>query len=160
MLARPWVSICSDGASWSTGEIDEPLHPRAFGAFARVLGPYVRDHRVLALPDAIRRMTGLPASNLGLDRRGLLSPDFFADVVVFDPRVIADRSTYEAPRRFAVGVRHVFVNGVQVVKDGEHTGALPGRALHGQGARRAADPPARRASVAPSRRDSGERRRP
>ena len=133
-LQRPWVSICSDGASLSNDDDDVPLHPRSYGNFARFLGRYVREQRVLALPEAIRRMTGLPASNLGLDRRGLLKEGFFADVVVFDPRTIADRATYQEPRQFSVGVQHVLVNGVPVLKDGQHTGALPGRALRGRGA--------------------------
>ena len=85
------------------------------------------------LNDAIRKMTSLPATNLGLDRRGLLRKGYFADVVVFDPKTIADRATYEKPHQYAVGVKHVFVNGVQVLKDGEHTGARPGRALWGPG---------------------------
>jgi N-acyl-D-amino-acid deacylase len=86
------------------------------------------------LPEAIRRLTGLPATNLGLKGRGFLKPGMFADVVVFDPATIADRATYENPHQYAVGVRHVLVNGVPVLKDGEHTGATPGRALKGPGA--------------------------
>jgi N-acyl-D-amino-acid deacylase len=85
------------------------------------------------LEEAVRKLTGLPAANLGLDRRGLLREGYFADVVVFDPRTVADRATYEQPHQYAVGVRHVFVNGVAVLKDGEHTGAKPGRALWGPG---------------------------
>ena len=108
-------------------------HPRAYGNFARLLGRYVRDEKVLPLEEAIRRLSGLPATNLGLDRRGLLKEGMFADVVVFDPRTIADRATFEQPHQYAVGMRHVFVNGMQVLKDGEHTGAKPGRALWGPG---------------------------
>jgi len=109
-------------------------HPRAYGNFARVLGRYVRDEKVISLSEAIRRLSGLPASNLGLDRRGFLKPGQFADVVVFDPATIGDRATYEKPQQFAVGVRQVFVNGVQVLRDGEPTGAPAGRALRGPGA--------------------------
>jgi N-acyl-D-amino-acid deacylase len=98
-----------------------------------VLGKYVRDEKVIPMKEAIRRLSGLPATNLGLDHRGFLKQDMFADVVVFDPATIADRATFEKPHQYAVGVKHVFVNGVQVLKDGEHTGAKPGRALWGPG---------------------------
>ena len=98
-----------------------------------MLGKYVRDEHALTLPEAIRKLAALPSSNLGLARRGVLKPGNFADVVVFDPATIADKATYEQPHQYAVGVRHVFVNGVQVLKDGEHTGAKPGRALWGSG---------------------------
>jgi N-acyl-D-amino-acid deacylase len=108
-------------------------HPRAYGNFARLLGRYVRDEKVISLSEAIRRLTSLPATNLGIDRRGRLEEGLFADVVVFDPAVIADRATFEEPHQYAVGVRHVLVNGVPVLRDGEHTGALPGRALYGPG---------------------------
>ena len=107
-------------------------HPRAYGNFARLLGKYVREERAITLADAVHRLSGLPASNLELDRRGFLRPGMFADVVVFDPRTIADRATFEKPHQYAIGVRHVLVNGVPVLADGEHTGALPGRALWGQ----------------------------
>jgi N-acyl-D-amino-acid deacylase len=108
-------------------------HPRAYGNFARLLGKYVREERVISLQEARRRLTGLPAANLGLDRRGFLKPGMFADVVVFDPATIADRATFDKPHQYAVGVKHVFVNGVQVLKDGKHTNAKPGRALWGPG---------------------------
>src|SRR5205823_175379 len=108
-------------------------HPRAYGTFARVLGKYVRDEKAIALPEAIRRLSALPATNLGLDHRGFLKEGMFADVVVFDPATIADHATFEKPQQYATGVKHVFVNGVQVIKDGEHTGAKPGRALWGPG---------------------------
>ena len=107
-------------------------HPRAYGNFARLLGKYVREQRAITLADAVYRLSGLPASNLELDRRGFLRPGMFADVVVFDPRTIADRATFEKPHQYAIGVRHVLVNGVPVLADSEHTGALPGRALWGQ----------------------------
>ena len=108
-------------------------HPRAYGSFARVLGKYVREEHVISLPEAIRKLAALPSSNLGLARRGVLKPGKFADVVVFDPATIADKATFEHPHAYAVGVRDVFVNGVQVLKDGEHTGKTPGRALWGPG---------------------------
>ena len=107
-------------------------HPRAYGNFARVLGKYVRDDKVLTLADAVRKLSGLPATNLELDRRGFLKEGMFADVVVFDPATIADRATFENPHQYAVGMRHVFVNGAQVLRDGEHTGANPGRAKPGE----------------------------
>jgi len=108
-------------------------HPRAYGNFARLLGKYVRDERVISLAEAVRRLSGLPATNLELDHRGFLKQGMFADVVVFDPNTIADVATFEKPQQYSVGVKHVFVNGVQVLKDGEHTGARPGRALWGPG---------------------------
>jgi N-acyl-D-amino-acid deacylase len=98
-----------------------------------LLGRYVRDEKIISLAEAIRRLSGLPAANLGLDHRGLIQEGMFADIVVFDPETIADRATFEKPHQYAVGMKHVFVNGVQVLKDGEHTGAKPGRALWGPG---------------------------
>jgi N-acyl-D-amino-acid deacylase len=130
-LRRPWVSVCSDSPAF----VDEapwnalPAHPRAYGAFARVLGHYVREERVLDLPDAVRRMTSLPAGTLRLTDRGRLTAGAFADVVVLDPQSVADTATFEAPHSYAVGVEHVIVNGVRVVEDGEITGARPGRRL-------------------------------
>jgi N-acyl-D-amino-acid deacylase len=113
--------------------LNASTHPRAYGNFARLLGHYVRKEKVISLQEAVRRMTGLPATNLELDRRGFLREGMFADVVVFDPATIEDRATYENPHQYAVGMKHVFVNGVQVLKDAEHTGAKPGRALWGPG---------------------------
>src|SRR6185503_121274 len=101
--------------------------------FARLLGKYVREEKVISLAEAVRRLSGLPATNLGLDHRGFLKPGMFADVVIFDPQTIADRATFENPHQLAIGVKQVFVNGVQVLKDGEHTGAKPGKALWGPG---------------------------
>jgi N-acyl-D-amino-acid deacylase len=134
-LAKPWISFGSDEASQAPEGVflKSNPHPRAYGNFARVLGKYVRDEKVLPMSDAIHRLSGLPATNLGLDHRGFLKEGMFADVVVFDPATIADRATFEKPHQYAVGVKHVFVNGVQVLKDGEHTGAKPGRALWGPG---------------------------
>jgi len=134
-LQKPWISFGSDEASQAP---DPPFtksnpHPRAYGNFARVLGKYVRDEKVLPMSDAIHRLSGLPATNLGLDRRGFLKGGMFADVVVFDPTTITDHATFEKPHQYATGMKHVFVNGVQVIKNGEHTGAKPGRALWGPG---------------------------
>jgi N-acyl-D-amino-acid deacylase len=134
-MRQPWVSFGSDASSMAAEGIflESSTHPRAYGNFARVLGKYVREEKVISLAEAIRRLSGLPATNLGLDRRGFLKKDYFADVVVFDPNTIADKATYDNPHQYAVGMKHVFVNGVQVLKDGEHTGAKPGRALWGPG---------------------------
>ena len=134
-LKRPWVAISSDGSSMATEGVflESSSHPRSYGNFARLLGKYVREDKVITLADAVHRMTGLPAANLRLDRRGLLKEGNFADVVVFDPATIADRATYENPHQYAVGMRHVLVNGVAVIADGEHTGAKPGRAVWGPG---------------------------
>jgi N-acyl-D-amino-acid deacylase len=134
-IAKPWISFGSDEASQAPEGVflKSHPHPRAYGNFARVLGKYVRDEKALTMEQAIRKLSGLPATNLGLDHRGYLKEGMFADVVVFDPATIADRATFEKPQQYAVGVKHVFVNGVQVIKDGEHTGAKPGRALWGPG---------------------------
>jgi N-acyl-D-amino-acid deacylase len=136
-LKLPWVAFGSDAGSMAPEGVflKSSAHPRTYGNFARFLGKYVRQEKVATLPDAIRRLSGLPASNLGLDHRGLLQPGMYADVVVFDPATIADKATYEKPHQYAVGVRHVLVNGVPVLRDGEHTGAKPGRALKGPGAK-------------------------
>jgi N-acyl-D-amino-acid deacylase len=141
-VALPWVSFCSDSAApaaegvflqWST-------HPRAYGSFARLLGKYVRDEKVVPLEEAVRKLTSLPAGNLRLSDRGLLAPGYFADVAIFDPDGIQDHATYDEPHRYATGMRHVAVNGTLVVRDGEHTGALPGRVVRGPGWS-SADPP-------------------
>jgi N-acyl-D-amino-acid deacylase len=134
-LLKPWISFGSDEAS----QAPEPPftksnpHPRAYGNFARVLGKYCRDEKVITLPEAIRRLSAQPAQNLGLDHRGMLKEGMFGDVVVFDPKTITDHATFGKPHQYATGVKHVFVNGVQVIKEGEHTGAKPGRALWGPG---------------------------
>src|SRR5213596_1697425 len=134
-LAKPWVSFGSDEASQAPEGVflKSNPHPRAYGNFARLLGKYVRDERVLSMTDAIHRLSGLPATNLGLDHRGFLKEGMFADMVVFNPATITDHATFDKPHQYATGVKHVFVNGVQVIKDGEHTGAKPGRALWGPG---------------------------
>ena len=134
-LTKPWISFGSDEASQAPEGVflKSNPHPRAYGNFARVLGKYLRDEKVIPMKEAIRRLSGLPATNLGLDHRGFLKEGMFADVVVFDPATIADRATFDKPHQYAVGMNDVFVNGVQVLKDGEHTGAKPGRALWGPG---------------------------
>ena len=135
LIKLPWVSFGSDEASQAPEGVflKSMPHPRAYGNFARLLGKYVREEKLLSLEDAIRKLTSLPATNLGLERRGLLKDGYYADVVVFDPATIADRATYEKPHQYAFGVKHVFVNGMQALRDGEPTGAKPGRALWGPG---------------------------
>jgi N-acyl-D-amino-acid deacylase len=135
LVALPWVSFGSDEASQAPEGVflKTMPHPRAYGNFARLLGKYVREEKLLPLEEAVRKLTNLPATNLGLEKRGLLAEGYYADVVVFDPKTIADKATFDKPHQYAVGVRHVFVNGTQVLKDGEHTGAKPGRALWGPG---------------------------
>jgi N-acyl-D-amino-acid deacylase len=137
-LALPWVSFGSDAASQAPEGVflKSNVHPRTYGNFARVFAKYVRDEHVVTLQDAVRKLTSLPATNLKLDRRGLLAPGYFADVVVFDPSTIQDHATYEKPHQFATGVADVFVNGVQVLREGEHTGATPGRVVRGPGYRK------------------------
>lgn len=132
-VALPWVCFGSDAAAPAAEGVflKSASHPRAYGCFARVLGKYVRDEKVIELADAIHRMTGFPATNLGLRGRGFLRPGYFADVVVFDPKTITDRATYEQPHQYAVGVRDVWVNGVAVLRNGEHTAAKPGQVVRG-----------------------------
>jgi N-acyl-D-amino-acid deacylase len=127
-IAQPYVSFGSDAESSAPEGVflKSSTHPRAYGNFANLLGKYVREEHIITMSEAVRRMTSLPAGNLGIDKRGLLAPGYFADVVVFDPSTVAAQSTYEKPMQYATGVVHVFVNGVQVLKDGEHTGAKPG----------------------------------
>ncbi len=134
-VSLPWVSFNSDEASLAPegAFLKRNPHPRAYGSFARVLGKYVRDEGVISLQVAIRKLAALPAENLKIARRGKLEKDFFADVVVFDPKTIQDHATFVAPHQYAKGMVHVFVNGEQVLKGGEHTGATPGRALRGPG---------------------------
>jgi N-acyl-D-amino-acid deacylase len=134
-VALPWVSFASDsGATAPEGVfLKSSAHPRAYGSFARLLGRYVRDEHLVPLEEAIRRLTSLPAQNLGLARRGTLDAGNYADVVVFDPARIADHATFERPHQYATGVAHVFVNGTQVIADGEHTGAKPGLVVRGPG---------------------------
>ncbi|MEY2438721.1 MAG: N-acyl-D-amino-acid deacylase [Verrucomicrobiota bacterium] len=134
-IAKPWISFGSDEASQAPEGVflKSNPHPRAYGNFARVLGKYGRDEKLISLSEAVRRLSGLPAGNLGLDHRGLIKPGMFADLAIFYPDKISDRATFAEPHQYAVGMKHVFVNGVQVLKNGEHTGAKPGRALAGPG---------------------------
>ncbi len=134
-VALPWMSFGSDeGAPAPEGVfLKSRSHPRAYGNVARVLGHYVRDEKVTTLQDAIHRLSWLPATNLGIRGRGALRDGYYADVVVFNPATIQDHATYEKPDQLATGVSDVFVNGVQVMKDGKHTGAKPGRVVHGPG---------------------------
>lgn len=132
-LARPWVVIGSDAGGLDPDSAKGLAHPRSYGTFVRVLGKYVREDHVLTLEDAVRRMTSATAQALGLRDRGLLREGMYADVVVFDPATVADVGTYERPHQLARGVSHVFVNGVEVWRDGRHTGATPGRVVRGPG---------------------------
>lgn len=134
-VALPWLSFCSDAESQAPEGVflKSNPHPRAYGSFARVLGHYCRDEGLLSLQEAVRKLAALPAQTLRLDRRGLLKPGYYADVVLFDPHTIRDCATYAQPHQYAVGMQHVFVNGVPVLKDGEHTGAKPGRVIRGPG---------------------------
>jgi len=130
VLRSPWTMIGSDaGVQAKDASTDSKPHPRAFGTFPRVLGHYVRDEEVLPLEEAVRRMTMLPATYLGMTSRGRLAPGMYADIVVFDPETVADQATYVEPRRYPRGIPHVFVRGVAVVENGEHTGARPGHVL-------------------------------
>jgi N-acyl-D-amino-acid deacylase len=134
-LSQPWVNIDSDAeapAPEGPFLLSNP-HPRAYGTFARFLGHYVRDQKVTTWQDAIRRLTSLPATTFKLKNRGCLQSDCFADIVVFDPATIKDRATFDKPHQYATGMQHVFVNGVQVLRDGEHTGAKPGQVVRGPG---------------------------
>ena len=134
-VALPWVSFNSDAASQAPEGVflNSNPHPRAYGSFARVLGKYVREEQVITLQEAIRKLAALPANNLRIDRRGELKQGFYADVVVFDPDTIQDHATFVEPHQYATGMVHVFVNGEQVLNNGEHTGATPGRAVYGPG---------------------------
>jgi N-acyl-D-amino-acid deacylase len=134
-MALPWMSFGSDASSQAPEGVflKSSTHPRAYGNFARVLGKYARDGKVITLQDAVRRLAALPASNLGIRDRGTLKAGNYADLAIFDPLAIRDNATFPQPQRFATGMRHVFVNGVQVLRDGEHTGATPGRFVPGPG---------------------------
>jgi N-acyl-D-amino-acid deacylase len=134
-IALPWVSFCSDEASLAPEGVflERNPHPRAYGSFARLLGRYVHEEQLITLQEAIRKLTALPAENLRIDRRGRLQEGYYADVVVFDPETIQDHATFTDPHRYATGMVHVFVNGEQVLEEGEHTGATPGRVVRGPG---------------------------
>ena len=134
-IKLPWVSFCSDARSLAPEGVflKSNPHPRTYGSFARLLGKYVRQEKVITLAEAVRRLTSLPADNLKLDRRGKLKKGYYADIVIFDPETIIDHATFEKPHQYSTGMLHVFVNGTQVLKDGEHTGAKPGRVVRGPG---------------------------
>lgn len=134
-IALPWMSFCSDSGSLAPEGVflKSNPHPRAYGNFARLLGKYVRDEKVIPLEEAVHKLTTLPASNLKIERRGALKEGYFADLAIFNPDEIQDHATFENPHQYATGMVHVFVNGTQVLSEGEHTGALPGRVVHGPG---------------------------
>ncbi|MBK9392149.1 MAG: amidohydrolase family protein [Bacteroidetes bacterium] len=134
-IALPWMAFCSDGGSYSTEGVflKFSTHPRAYGNFARLLGKYVRDEKVITLEEAVRKLSEFPATNLRLDRRGSLKKGYYADVVAFDQNIIRDNATFEKPHQYAIGMEHVLVNGVPVIKDGDHTGATPGQVVRGPG---------------------------
>lgn len=134
-VALPWVSFNSDAASLAPEGVflKSNPHPRAYGSFARVLAKYVRDEQLIPMEEAIRKLAALPSMNLRIDRRGQLKDGYFADIVIFDPETIQDHATFVEPHQYATGMLHVFVNGVHVLKEGEHTGATPGRFVRGPG---------------------------
>lgn len=134
-IKLPWVSFCSDSPSLAPEGVflKSSTHPRAYGSFSRLLGRYVRDEKLISLPDAIRRLTSFPAENLRLKRRGWLRPGYFADIVAFDPARVQDHATFEKPHQYSTGMIHVWVNGQQVLRDGEHTGAKSGQVVRGPG---------------------------
>ena len=134
-MAKPWISFGSDAEAPATAGVfmESNTHPRAYGTFARVLGRYSRDEHLLSLQEAIRRMTSFPAANIGITERGQLTEGYFADVVIFNPETVNDHATFESPHQYSTGMHHVFVNGVQVLDDGEHTGKTPGRVVRGPG---------------------------
>lgn len=134
-MALPWMTFCSDGRSMAPEGVflKSSTHPRAYGNFARLLGKYVREEKVISLEEAVHKLTLMPANNLRISKRGALKSGYFADLAIFDPATITDHATFEEPQQYATGMVHVFVNGVQVLKDGEHTGALPGRVVRGPG---------------------------
>jgi len=134
-IALPYMAICSDAGSMSAEGVflEQSTHPRAYGSFARLLAHFVRDEKVISMEDAIYKLTTLPATNLKLKKRGALKEGYFADVVVFDANTIQDNATFQEPHQYATGMQHVFVNGEQVIKDGDHTSATPGRFVRGPG---------------------------
>jgi N-acyl-D-amino-acid deacylase len=135
IVRLPYVSFGSDAGSEAINpqNLEEGTHPRTYGTFARVLGHYVRDEKLAPLEDVVRRLTYLPATNLKIKKRGVLKPGYFADLAIFDAAKIQDHATFEKPKQYATGMVHVFVNGVQVLSQGEHTGAKPGRVVRGPG---------------------------
>jgi dihydroorotase/N-acyl-D-amino-acid deacylase len=134
-LAQPWMKFGTDAGGVDPDSARGLTHPRAYGTFTKIMGRYVRDEKVIPLEDAVRKATSAVAIRLSIPNRGVLREGFFADVTVFDPNTIIDHSTFEKPHVLSDGVKYVFVNGTMVVRDGKHTGAKPGRALRGPGAR-------------------------
>jgi len=134
-IALPYMSFCSDAESPTTEGVflKSNTHPRAYGNFSRLLGKYVRDEKVIPMEEAIYKLTALPAANLKIKKRGLITSGYFADLAIFDAAKIQDHATFEKPHQYSTGMMHVFVNGTQVLKDGEHTGAKPGRVVRGPG---------------------------
>jgi N-acyl-D-amino-acid deacylase len=134
-IALPWISFDSDAGSMAPEGVflKSNPHPRAYGNFARLLGRYVREEQVISLEEAVRRLTSLPAENLRIRQRGSLQTGYFADLAIFDPATIQDHATFAEPHQYSTGMIHVFVNGEQVLADGEHTGATPGRVVRGPG---------------------------
>jgi N-acyl-D-amino-acid deacylase len=137
-VSLPWVSFCSDSASLAPEGVflNSNPHPRAYGSFARLLAKYVREEAIIPLEEAIRRMAALPADVLKLERRGRLQSGHYADIAIFDPATIQDNATFAQPHQYATGMAHVLVNGVPVLRDGEHTGAMAGRVVRGPRAKR------------------------
>jgi N-acyl-D-aspartate/D-glutamate deacylase len=137
-VSIPWLSFSSDAATYSAeGDVlTNSVHPRAYGSFARVLGRYVRELRLISMSEAIRKLSGLPATNLKIKKRGFIRSGFFADIVIFDPLKVSDRATFDKPHQLAQGIETVLVNGVLVLKNGNHTGATPGKFVHGPGFKR------------------------
>jgi N-acyl-D-aspartate/D-glutamate deacylase len=132
VMRLPWVAVASDGSAINLDAEGVP-HPRNYSTAVRVLGHYARDEKVLTLPEAVRKMTSLPAGILGLTDRGQLKPGQAADVVIFDPATVGETNSFEKPKSYAKGVPYVLVNGVVVIDNGEHTGAKPGKPLRGRG---------------------------
>ena len=137
-LALPYMSICSDAGSYTNEGVflEQSTHPRAYGSFARLLGKYVREEKIIGLEEAIYKLTTLPATNLNIEKRGALQAGYYADVVLFDAGKIQDNATFEKPHQYATGMQYVFVNGTAVLKKGRHTGSFPGRVVRGPGWKR------------------------
>ena len=135
LVKTPWISFDSDASSLAPAGLflKSNPHPRAYGNFARLLGKYTRDEKIIPMEEAIRRLSSFPAETLHIKNRGFLKPGYFADVVVFDPKTISDHATFDKPHQYSTGVTHVWVNGTQVIASGEHTGAKPGRVVRGPG---------------------------
>ena len=134
-ITQPWMAFGSDAESLAPEGVFllSNTHPRAYGNFARLLGKYVRDEKVISLQEAVQRLTSLPARNLKISDRGAVEVGYFADIAIFDPALIQDHSTFADPHKYSTGVQHVIVNGIPVLLDGEHTGATPGRFVKGPG---------------------------